>query len=207
LYLEQYPTLSLPFPDKVIRQDPSALGASRATQLLYDAAINEFENLPLRVLELGCGSGTLSIMCALARPLWQITAIDIQPHLIALAQANALDCNVDITFQVQDLKQHQGEYELIIANPPWQKLGSGIMSPSESRNLSRFELACSLADLTQRLQTCLALSGSALIIYPQSRSQDLSSSLDNTLLDIKKQYKHSGKNSYVISLIRHGRDL
>lgn len=207
MYLEQYPVLNLPFPDKVIRQDPSALGASRATQLLYDAAITEFENLPLRVLELGCGSGTLSIMCALTRPLWQITGIDIQPHLIELAQANAQGCKVDISFRVQDLKQHQGEYDLIISNPPWQKLGSGLMSPSQSRNLSRFELACSLADLIQKLQLCLAPSGSALLIYPQSRSQDLSQSLDNTLLDIKQQYKHSGKNTYVISLIKHGRDL
>jgi tRNA1(Val) A37 N6-methylase TrmN6 len=205
--LEQYPALSLPFPDQIIRQDPSALGASRATQLLYDAAINEFTGIPLRVLELGCGSGTLSIMCALARPLWQITAIDIQPHLIELAQANAEGCKVDISFLVQDLKQHQGEYDLIISNPPWQKLGSGIMSPSLSRNLSRFELACNLADLIRSLQLCLVPTGSALLIYPESRNQDLSQSLDNTLLDIKQQYKHSGKNTYVISLIKHGRDL
>lgn len=183
------------------------MGASRASQLLYDAAIGEFGNLPLRVLELCCGSGIVSIMCALARPLWQITAVDIQGHLIALAQANAEACKVDIAFQVQDLKQHQGEYELIIANPPWQKLGSGIMSPSEARNLSRFELACSLADIAARLQLCLAPSGSALLIYPQCRIEDLRNSLGNTLLDIKQQYKHSGKNSYVISLIRPGRDL
>ncbi len=205
--MERYPELCLPFPDKVIRQDPSALGASRASQLLYDATLAEFENLPLKVLELGCGSGILSIMCALARPNWQITGLDIQPHLIELARANAESCNVDIDFQVQDLKQHQGEYDLIISNPPWQKLGSGIMSPSESRNLSRFEVACSLADLIQRLRLCLVPLGSALLIYPQSRNQDLIDSLDNTLLDIKKQYKHSGKNSYIISLIRHGRDL
>ncbi|MCB5262012.1 MAG: methyltransferase [Candidatus Cloacimonetes bacterium] len=205
--MEQYPKLCLPFPDKVIRQDPSALGASRATQLLYDAALNEFENLPLRVLELGCGSGTLSIMCALARPLWQITAIDIQAHLIELAQANAEACKLEISFQTQDLRQHQGEYELILANPPWQKVGSGLMSPSQSRNLSRFEVACSLADLVQRLQLCLAPLGFALVIYPESRIVDLNTSLDNTLLDIKKQYKHSGKNTYVISLIQHRRDL
>lgn len=205
--MERYPELSLPFPDKVIRQDPSALGASLASQLLYDAIIDEFGPQALRVLELGCGSGIVSIMCALARPRWQITAIDIQPHLIALAKANARDCQVDIAWQIQDLKQHRGEYDLIIANPPWQKLGSGLMSPSESRNLSRFELACSMADLTAKLQQCLAPSGSALLIYPQSRNEDLIRSLDNTLLDIKKQYKHHGKNSYVISLIRHGRDL
>ncbi|MCB5252854.1 MAG: methyltransferase [Candidatus Cloacimonadaceae bacterium] len=205
--MEQYPQLSLPFPDKVIRQDPSALGASLASQLLYDTIIDEFDSLPLRMLELGCGSGIVSIMCALSRPLWQITAIDIQPHLISLAKANARDCQVDIAWQTQDLKQHRGEYDLIVSNPPWQKLGSGILSPSESRNLSRFEIACSMGDITESIQLCLAPSGSALLIYPQSRNQNLIHSLDNTLLDIKKQYKDHGTNSYVISLIRHGRDI
>lgn len=161
----------------------------------------------MRVLELGCGSGIVSIMCALARPQWQITAIDIQGHLICLAEANAQSCNVQIDFQAQDLKQHRGEYDLIIANPPWQKLGSGIMSPSKARNLSRFELACSLQDFTRSIRLCMAPSGSALLIYPESRSQELVHSLNNTSLDIKQQYKHSGKNTYVISLIRYGRDL
>lgn len=205
--MEHYPQLSLPFPDKIIRQDPSALGASLASQLLYDAVIKDFDPPALRMLELGCGSGIVSIMCALSRPHWQITAIDIQPHLIKLAKANALDCKVDIAWQIQDLKQHQGKYDLIISNPPWQKLGSGILSPSESRNLSRFEINCNIADITASIQLCLAPSGFALLIYPQSRNQDLIHSLDNTLLDIKKQYKHHGKSSYVISLIRHGRDI
>jgi len=59
---------------------------------------------PIRVLDLGCGSGILAIMLALQRPLWQLEGLDIQAELLTLASANASAQGLDIHFFTQDLR-------------------------------------------------------------------------------------------------------
>jgi len=201
--MERYRELSLPFGGNKIRQDASGQGVSLAAQLLYDAANEEFGNKALRVLELGCGCGIVSIMCALARPEWELTGIDIQQHLVALAGANAQACELNISFEQQDIKTHQGMYDLILSNPPWRELGSGLLSANQSRNISRFEVCCSLVDVIRAVKRCLAPLGQAILIYPSSRAQALQQALDDSSLDIIKQNTYLGKKPYITTLIKH----
>jgi tRNA1(Val) A37 N6-methylase TrmN6 len=200
--LANYREISLPFAGKSIRQDVSAQGVSLAAQLLYNAAVAAVKDETLRMLELGCGCGIVSIMCALSRPAWQITGIDIQPHLITLARANAAACAVESRFEQGDILNWQGEYDLILANPPWQKAGHGILSAKQSRRLSRVELACTLPDVIQALKRCLAPTGLAILIYPLMRAQELNAEIDNTFLDIIRQDRHLGKKPYITTLIK-----
>ena len=141
----------LPFPGKVIRQDTLAQGVSLASALLYEAAIQHLADLPSSVADFGCGCGIVSIMCALARPSWQIQGIDIQENLIDLARSNAAACKLDIRFHHQDIREHENVYDLILANPPWQKKGDGLLSPHHSKNLSRVEIRCNMQDLLTSL--------------------------------------------------------
>lgn len=166
--------LKLPYDGLEIQQDSQSQRASHASQMLIDCALAAFpENSPISVLELGSGSGVISIMCALARPLWQITGIEIQPHLHSLALENAATCNIPVKFHLKDLREFEGKYDLILGNPPWQKTGSGRLSPLGSRNLSRIELGCSMADILACVKRCLAPGGSALLLYPKTRKADI----------------------------------
>ncbi|MCD8480329.1 MAG: methyltransferase [Candidatus Cloacimonetes bacterium] len=113
--------MALPFEGKQIMQDRDAQGVSVASAALVDYALQSFEDAPLCVLDLGCGCGIVSIMCALSRPQWQVQGIDIQKELIELAIANAASCELDISFCHQDLREHSGKYDLILANPPLAK--------------------------------------------------------------------------------------
>lgn len=167
-------TLKLPIINIDIWQDTQSQSASLASQMLIDTALATFpENTPLRVLELGSGSGVISILCALSRPLWQITGIEIQPHLCALARQNAAACDISISFEEGDLRTHEGEYDLILANPPWQTPGSGRLSPYSARNLSRIEIACTLADILACIRRCMSPAGTAILLYPQERKAGL----------------------------------
>jgi tRNA1(Val) A37 N6-methylase TrmN6 len=42
---------------------------------------------------------------------------------------------VDVNVVTGDIRQYAGEYDLILSNPPWQKVGTGRLSPIDSRNL------------------------------------------------------------------------
>ncbi|MDD2597127.1 MAG: methyltransferase [Candidatus Cloacimonetes bacterium] len=196
--------LQLPFPGKVIRQDTLAQGVSLASALLYEAAIQHLADLPSSVADFGCGCGIVSIMCALARPRWQIQGIDIQENLIELARSNAAACKLDIRFLHQDIRKHENAYDLILANPPWQKKGGGLLSPHQSKNLSRVEISCNMQDLLSSFERCLKPGGCAIVIYPESRLADLINALANTSLDIVSHHPHFGKKAYFTAKLKIG---
>jgi len=193
----------LPCPGKSIFQDTISQGVSLASELLYQTTLQLIPDRPLEVLELGSGCGIVSIMCALYRPSWRITGIEIQPALVDLARANASRCAVDIAFVTQDLRIHEGEYDLILANPPWLEVHCNRLSPHSSRNLSKFELSCTITDIADTIRRCLRPGGQALLIYPQHRISGLLKALKKTFLDINIVRSHCGKKAFFIYRIRH----
>lgn len=188
--------VALPFEGKQIMQDKDAQGVSVASAALVDYALQSFEDAPLCVLDLGCGCGIVSIMCALSRPQWQVQGIDIQRELIELAIANAASCELDISFCHRDLREHSGKYDLILANPPWQKAGTGLLSPHLSKNLSRVELSCTMRELCQAIERCLRPGGTAIVIYPEARIKEFEQHLRETSLDITGKHVLFGKKTY-----------
>ena len=94
--------------------------------------IPEYRNtdIPLKILDVGTGSGCIAIALKKAHPEWQVAGIDISPEAIAVARENALRNNVEIDFQVADIfsdfneKNQQStiinhQYNLIVSNPPY----------------------------------------------------------------------------------------
>lgn len=196
--------VALPFEGKYIRQDTSAQAVSLASALLYEAAIASFADTALQVLELGCGCGIVSIMCALARPQWEIQGLDIQPQLIRLATENANSCALNLHFSLADLRQHQGQYDLILANPPWQKLGTGLLSPQIAKNLSRVEFCCTMPQVLEAFARCLKPSATAIVIYPSHRQPEFISELNKTSLHIIDCQTQTGKKAYFCAKLRIG---
>lgn len=104
--------------------DRRALIPRPETELLVNLAIENLKNetKEFRILEIGTGSGCISISLAKAFPNSVITAIDISADAISLAQENAdwLDVH-NINFVVADFFSYtpNGKYDLIISNPPY----------------------------------------------------------------------------------------
>lgn len=95
------------------------------TELLVEHAITCLNNLPKkpkRVLEIGVGSGVISIMLALLVENIEIVGIDINPIALQLAKENALKHNVldKINFIQSDLFDNVvGDFDMVISNPPY----------------------------------------------------------------------------------------
>jgi len=68
---------------------------------------------PLRVLEVGCGSGTFA--GALAREGLQVTAVDLSESGIAHGREAFPSCRFCVASVYDDLRQQLGEFELVIA--------------------------------------------------------------------------------------------
>lgn len=72
-----------------------------------------------RVLDLCTGSGCIAISLALAGG--KVTATDISPEAIEVAEKNASRLGADVKFLVQDIlaRGPDGEYDVIVSNPPY----------------------------------------------------------------------------------------
>lgn len=91
----------------------------------------EISNLksPVRVLDIGTGSGCIAIALKKAHPSWSVTGIDISPEAIAIARENARRNKVEVNFQVADIFDFNEEnpkseilnskYDGVVSNPPY----------------------------------------------------------------------------------------
>ncbi|TQR41903.1 peptide chain release factor N(5)-glutamine methyltransferase [Campylobacter sp. MIT 12-8780] len=91
------------------------------TEILLELALKELSQKNYtNILEIGFGSGILSIILALKLAL-KIKACDISELALKLAKENALRHEVGhlIDFRLCDFKNFEGEVDFIISNPPY----------------------------------------------------------------------------------------
>lgn len=74
-----------------------------------------------RAVDIGTGSGVGAILLAGLFPLAEVYGVDINPQALALARANAIanGCSHVHMLQSDLLQAVEGEFDLIIANPPY----------------------------------------------------------------------------------------
>lgn len=193
--------MDLPFTGKHIYQDLHSQSVSSAAAFLSSYIIENFAAEESRVLDLGCGCGIISIMICLCRPRWKVQGIDLQTELIQIARENARLCELEISFEVGDLRDYHSleQFDLIVSNPPWQKAGTGLLSPHHSKNLSSFELTCELNDVLCAIQRNLRPGGGkAILIYPQERSEEIGEAIQQSGLDIIRSFQQGARKKFII---------
>lgn len=88
---------------------------------------------PLRVLDLGTGSGVIGITLALERPRWRVTLSDISAAALKVAVANQRLHGTALPQFASDLFARLGttRFDLIVTNPPYVALSEvGEMDPA-----------------------------------------------------------------------------
>lgn len=75
---------------------------------------------PLRVLDIGTGSGCIAIALKKRCPNWQVQGIDISEGALQVAKANAVTNEVDIAWHKLDILSETPDFtDIIISNPPY----------------------------------------------------------------------------------------
>lgn len=93
------------------------------TEELVDWIIKDNLNRKnLRILDIGCGSGCISISLTKNLKNAQISAIDFSPEALQIAKKNAEKNQVKINFFQQDIlakEKLDKKYDIIVSNPPY----------------------------------------------------------------------------------------
>lgn len=107
---------------------PDTLIPRPETELLVEAALQLDLPTHSQVLDLGTGTGAIALALAVEEPLWQVTAVDVQPKAVALAERNRQ------LHQLDNLRIYQSDwfsaiaanrsqpeigFDLILSNPPY----------------------------------------------------------------------------------------
>jgi release factor glutamine methyltransferase len=114
--------------------NPSVLIPRPETEELVDLIIKSPfvkqhpENFPVKILDIGTGSGCIAIALAKHLSHAEVAATDISEPALQTARANALLNNTDIRFFQSDILDTDaaiihmaGDFDLIVSNPPYIK--------------------------------------------------------------------------------------
>jgi release factor glutamine methyltransferase len=75
---------------------------------------------PLRIVDIGTGSGCIAIALKQACPLWDVTGVDISADALAIAQENAIRNQVHVTWKQLDILSENLDFiDIIVSNPPY----------------------------------------------------------------------------------------
>jgi release factor glutamine methyltransferase len=113
------------FCDRTFASDRRALIPRSETEQLCELVFSEFRKLgasPVRILDVGTGSGVIALTLAAAWPDALVEAVDLSPDALALAQENAVRLGLAerVRFAESDLfTRVAGTFDLIVANLPY----------------------------------------------------------------------------------------
>ncbi len=140
-----------------------------------------------KILDLGCGSGIISLILAYRWSSCQMTGLEIQPSLVQLAQKNVVLNNWQerINILSGDLRNIDeifaaGQYDWVVSNPPYRKTGSGRMNIEPEQLVARHETMADVSRVVRASNWILKNKGRAAFIYPAAR-------IATVLYELKKQ--------------------
>ena len=145
-----------------------------------------------RALELGAGTGIISLLLAARDKFASITAIEVQDDFAALTQRNVelngLEDKIEVVCRdVRELRacDFGGEYDVVFSNPPYMKTDSGKRNDSDRKYIARHEVCGTIDDFCAAAFRMLKHGGKFYAVWRPDRLCDLLCSMREHRLETK----------------------
>ena len=130
-----------------------------------------------RGLEIGSGSGIISMLLLTREKLECAVALEVQSEYARLTERNAeLNGLADRLATVcADVREYrcEREFELVYTNPPYMKVTSGKSCMTDAKNIARHEVHGDIGDFCQGARRLLKFGGTFAAVYRPDRLTDL----------------------------------
>jgi tRNA1Val (adenine37-N6)-methyltransferase len=155
-----------------------------------------------RGIELGTGSGIISILLAKRLKKARITGIEIQKPLAEKARRNVnlndLEEKIEILeADILSLRKlfPPNKFDFVFSNPPFRKTRTGLISDDDERAAARHEINIKLPDLIDTAAYLLKNAGRFYLIYHPFRLIELITLLKSKRLEPKRmRFVHSRRD-------------
>ena len=144
------------------------------------------------VMDIGTGTGIIAILLAAKTTAKKIYAVEIQKEMAEMAERsvklNKLDDRIEvINVNIKDILTYvnKNSVDVIVSNPPYKKINTGIKNTEKNKLISRHEVECSIDDIIKKSNELLKDNGVINIIHRPERIADLICSCRNNKLEPK----------------------
>jgi ubiquinone/menaquinone biosynthesis C-methylase UbiE len=86
-------------PDAAVTYDPiTQYVLPPGESWVREHAVNMIQGTPRRILDLGCGTGSTTLVLKRAFPTAEVVGLDLSPHMLVVAQDKALKAGLEVEF-------------------------------------------------------------------------------------------------------------
>ena len=146
-----------------------------------------------KVLDLGTGTGIISILLCKKTNLKEIIGVEIQKEVYEMAKRSIQLNKLEDKFKIinEDLKNlskkfPSNSFDAIVSNPPYKKDNTGLKNDNNTKLISRHEVMCNIDDIAKVSSYLLKTNSSLYIVHRPDRLVDIMEAL--------KKYKLEPKN-------------
>ncbi|MBE6574531.1 MAG: methyltransferase domain-containing protein [Ruminococcaceae bacterium] len=126
-------------------------------------------------VDVGCGTGIISLLCAAKGKYSKIYAVDVQREFCDVARRNAEHNSLDNIVEVvhSDVRELRLEADVVFTNPPYMRSDSGRANISSAKNIARHEIFGGISDFVDSASRILKFGGLFYAVYRPDRLCDL----------------------------------
>lgn len=146
-----------------------------------------------KVVDIGTGTGIISILLCGKTSLEKIYGIEIQADVAEMAMRSAKLNHLEDRFEVINVnikdvfsRLNKYEYDVVVTNPPYKKLDTGVKSTEKRQLISRHEVECTLEDIIESASKLLKDLGEFYMVHRAERIVDI--------MCLLRKYKLEPKN-------------
>lgn len=132
------------------------------------------------VLDLGTGTGIIPILLCGKTNLKKAIGIEIQPEVAEMAmrsiKLNELQNKFEIiNDSILNLKKYfqKEQFDVVVTNPPYKKMGTGVINENEKKMISRHEVTATLDDFISVGKDMLKDKGELYMVHRPERMVDI----------------------------------
>ena len=132
------------------------------------------------VLDIGTGTGIISILLSAKTEANKIIGIEIQREVADMAKRsvilNKLENKIEIiNDDINNIEKYfeNNYFDVIVTNPPYQKNNTGLKSENEKNLISRHEIKCTLEDIIKKSFKILKDKGEFYMVHRPERLVDI----------------------------------
>lgn len=145
-----------------------------------------------RVLDIGTGSGIIPTLLSYKNKESVFTGLEIQEEIADMAmrsvQLNNLNDRISIVNgDVKNITDYfnKASFDVVVTNPPYKKLGTGLRNENDSNATARHEVFCTLDDVIKGAALMLRPKGTFYMVNRPERLADTLVSLRKHRLEPK----------------------
>lgn len=144
-----------------------------------------------RVVDIGTGCGIIPILLCARYPGIYVTGVEIQKELADMAQRSVMLNGLEKQIKIvcgnfkEELCTERNGAALVVANPPYIKMGAGAQNESIYHNIAKREVACTLRDVISAGAVMLRSGGRLCMIYTTERFAELIACMKNSKIEPK----------------------